>query len=81
VWEWNEQVVSGSYGVLRGGSWANIASGLAASSPFNFGGPSVEVDGVGFRVASLVPEPGTGLLVMTGVLGLAPWHKHTAKTL
>lgn len=69
AWEWNEQIVFGSRGV-RGGSWANNASNLAASSPIDFL-PADELDGIGFRVASLVPEPGTGLLLMTGLAGLA----------
>jgi hypothetical protein len=30
---------------------------------------------VGFRLAALVPEPGTGLLVFAGLLGLAGWRR------
>ncbi len=79
VWEWNEQIVSGSLQGLRGGSWGIFASNLAASSRDHYD-PTGEHGGhIGFRVASLVPEPGTGLLVMTGVLGLALQRKRTAK--
>jgi MYXO-CTERM domain-containing protein len=80
VWEWNEQIVSGSNRGIRGGSWYIDASYLAASNPLYYD-PSVDVVDVGFRVASLVPEPGPGLLGMTAVLGLAAWRKRTAKVL
>jgi formylglycine-generating enzyme required for sulfatase activity len=80
VFEWNEQIVSGSFRGVRGGYWVGGASGLAASNPFN-GGPTGENGGIGFRVASLVPEPGTGLLVMSGVLGMALRRRRTAKAL
>jgi len=58
VWEWNEQIVSGSFRGVRGGSWGDFPSDLAASHPI-FTNPTSEFDSVGFRVASLVPEPGT----------------------
>jgi len=80
VWEWNEEIVYGSTRGIRGGSWVSSASNLAASYPYS-GGPAGENLYVGFRVASLVPEPGTGLLVMTGVLGLALRRKRLAKAL
>ncbi len=80
VWEWNEQIVSGSFRGIRGGGWGGGAGYLAASFP-NFGGATFEGSTVGFRVASLVPEPGTGLLVMTGVLGMALRQRRTAKAL
>jgi len=68
VWEWNETIV-GSYRGVRGGAWYNDASYLAAS--LWYGGSSGGGDsGIGFRVASLVPEPGTIVLVMTGLAGL-----------
>ena len=76
VWEWNEELISAidtSRG-FRGGSWSTGASTLAAS--FRSGvNATVEHELIGFRVASLVPEPGTGLLVMTGLLGLAARRK------
>jgi formylglycine-generating enzyme required for sulfatase activity len=66
VYEWNEQIVSGSDRVLRGGSWGLPASGLAASNPIH-GDPAIEGDSYGFRV----PEPTQALLVLTGGLVLA----------
>jgi formylglycine-generating enzyme required for sulfatase activity len=76
VWEWNEQLVGGSQRGQRGGAFYDDPVNLGAAYP-NGGDPEVEYVGVGFRVASLVPEPGTGLLVMTGVLGLA-WRRRGA---
>ena len=70
VWEWNEEiVVSGLYRGLRGGDWYGIASYLAASYP-SYMLPTLEYGYVGFRVASLVPEPGPGLLGTMGVLSV-----------
>jgi len=80
VWEWNEEIVYGSSRGVRGGGWDFYASGLAASNP-RYDVPTNGVGNVGFRVASLVPEPGTGLLVMTGALGLALRRKRPAKAL
>ena len=81
VWEWNEQIVAFvSLRGIRGGSWINDASNLAASPLYAYGATN-ESDYVGFRVASLVPEPGTGLLGMTAVLGMALRRKRTAKAL
>ena len=68
VWEWNEArhpVVRG----LRGGSFDMDPSDLAAWARTG-GTASAAAFLVGFRVAS-IPEPGTGLLVLTGLLGLA----------
>ncbi len=79
VWEWNEQIVFGSRGI-RGGSVDIDASHFAASYPGN-NDPTNAYYSVGIRVASLVPEPGTGLLVMSGVLGLALRQRRTAKAL
>ncbi|MDP6981347.1 MAG: SUMF1/EgtB/PvdO family nonheme iron enzyme [Myxococcota bacterium] len=69
VWEWNEAIISGSERGLRGESWLSNPISLAASyRDDRF--PSVEGSSMGFRVAS-IPEPGTGLLLMMGMLGLA----------
>jgi formylglycine-generating enzyme required for sulfatase activity len=76
VWQWNETILTVVQGAIehergwRGGSWnydnEHLWSLIAGNSP-----PEEENNFTGFRVASLVPEPGTGLLVMAGVLGLA----------
>lgn len=71
VWEWNEQIVSGVYRGLRGGSWADNNAGNLAASFRGFADPANGSATVGFRVASLVPEPGTLILVMTGLAGLS----------
>jgi formylglycine-generating enzyme required for sulfatase activity len=77
VEEWNEEIVSGSSRGIRGGNWFTFASYLRASYPVN-GSPAAEGYAVGFRVASLVPEPGPGLLGMTAVLGLAASRRRRA---
>jgi formylglycine-generating enzyme required for sulfatase activity len=69
VGEWNEQIVSGSYRNVRGGSWRESAGSLAASY-LNYAFPHFDFDYVGFRVAS-VPEPGTALLLGAGLAALA----------
>jgi hypothetical protein len=70
VWEWNEQIVEGSKRGVRGGSWDTSAGELAAPWAAS-ADPSAESQDLGFRVASLVPEPGKPLLVLTGALVLA----------
>ena len=80
VFEWNEQIVSGSYRGDRGGGWNGSVLYLAASGPYGGGSTTYENIRIGFRVAS-VPEPGPGLLGMTAVLSLAAWRKRTAKAL
>lgn len=76
VVEWNEQIVSAEVlpGSLlrgaRGGRWDGFFGALAASG-IGSGFPTTESVAVGFRVASLVPEPGTALLLGGGLLGLA----------
>jgi formylglycine-generating enzyme required for sulfatase activity len=78
VWEWNEATYDPGRG-LRGGDFGSLAGSLAASIPYyNFVVPSFEARYLGFRVASLVPEPGPGLLGMTAVLGLAACRRRRA---
>jgi formylglycine-generating enzyme required for sulfatase activity len=70
--EWTEQIVPGFGGMraLRGGAYNSPASQL--SSSFKVADlPAFENVNFGFRLASLVPEPGTGLLVTAGMLGMA----------
>jgi formylglycine-generating enzyme len=76
VFEWNEAIISGSRRGIRGGSFSDFADDLAASARLD-GGPTLEGSSVGFRVAS-IPEPGTGLLLMLGMLGIASWRRRSA---
>ena len=71
VWERNEEIVSGLFRGVRGGSWLDLAGDLAASIPFINVNPAGEVDYVGFRVASRVPEPSTSLPAVIALAGLA----------
>ena len=72
VWEWTE-TADGATQVMRGGSYATNAANLAAASRIsNFAG--TQDSWFGFRVAA-VPEPGTGLLVAVGMLGLCGWRR------
>lgn len=75
VWEWNEQVVwGGSVRGPRGGAWYIDASALRASNGYLVDATR-EGPEVGFRLASIVPEPSTGLLVLSGLGGLALRHR------
>ncbi len=77
VWEWTEGYEeAGGFYVQRGGSYG-FTPGNLESSIQRLGTPTDEVDFVGFRVA-MVPEPGTALLVMTGMLTLAGWRRRRA---
>lgn len=69
VWEWNETMISSFR--LRGGSFSpNLyPGGLDASEPLNVD-PGLVDDGVGFRVASSIPEPGNLTLCLAGVVML-----------
>lgn len=70
VWEWNEVLSSsGSLRGIRGGSWGDNSSILQASSRFALN-PFVVAEGNGFRVATVVPEPSSWALVVTGAVGL-----------
>jgi formylglycine-generating enzyme required for sulfatase activity len=71
VVEWNEAII-GTYGVYRGARGGSIRGGVweLAAADRGYGVPTVELDFIGFRVA-MIPEPGTGLLLMLGLLGLA----------
>ena len=76
VQEWNEaRNTSVGFRGNRGGCFcmSGSASQLAASSR-NENQPILYVAGLGFRLA-MVPEPGTGLLVIAGLIGLGGWRR------
>ena len=78
--EWNESRSGSSKRVLRSGSFDDgnpilLSAGSRTSS--NPGFPGQEF--VGFRVAAVIPEPSTGLLVGAGLLGLAGHRRRSAK--
>jgi formylglycine-generating enzyme required for sulfatase activity len=70
VLEWVQSPPNGGNRTVRGGSFNFPSFWMNASSPGS-GGASVEYGHVGFRVATLVPEPGTAALIVAGLLGLA----------
>lgn len=73
VMEWNEAVIRPSFRGLRGGHWNNSANFTGATNR-DIGIPSIEFDYLGFRVAH-IPEPGTGLLGLLGVLSVLWWRR------
>lgn len=69
VWEWNETLVGSARGIRGGSSYSNYLSYLG-SSYRNISNQESESINVGFRVASVVPEPTTLLLLGLGSLVL-----------
>lgn len=75
VYEWQETewdlVNDNGAGVRidRGGSWSAFAFNLSASDRAG-ANPTDETHGVGFRVATTVPEPGSAILASLGAAGL-----------
>jgi formylglycine-generating enzyme required for sulfatase activity len=70
VWEWNEAIISGASRGLRGGGFVDFDAASLAASIRGTHGPMGETGFFGFRVASVVPEPSTALLVACGLVGL-----------
>jgi formylglycine-generating enzyme required for sulfatase activity len=76
--EWTETYYPGTGRVARGGTTLTSPDFLASPSRL-VGGPSTDYRFIGFRVASVIPEPGTGSLMMAGVLGLGAWRRRRAR--
>lgn len=64
VWEWHETPLLGGRG-YRGGSWAESAVFLDPIASAS-GGPTIESPLIGFRIASVIPEPASVALVAMG---------------
>ena len=65
--EWVEAI-----GAIRGGGWGSLEFGAAARFSVD---PGLEDHGRGFRVASVIPEPSTALLLGIGLSALAVRRK------
>jgi formylglycine-generating enzyme required for sulfatase activity len=61
VWQWNETSINDTHRGLRGGSFINYQEYMLSSTRGHTF-PYHNVDGFGFRVAAVVPEPSTGIM-------------------
>ncbi len=68
VSEWNESLISGSFRGFRGGSLSSSGSSSLSNSSQNFADPTIDFNGLGFRVAT-VPEPSSLALAGIGLVG------------
>jgi formylglycine-generating enzyme len=67
VWEWNEAQVRGAFRGIRGDSWFGDGGSLPVSGR-DFTDPTTEYSTIGFRVATIIPEPSTvGLISLVVV--------------
>jgi sulfatase modifying factor 1 len=65
--EWTDSISDiADFKITRGGSFLSGESALQSSqrTPYE---PTIEGDGIGFRVAYIIPEPSTCLLILLGV--------------
>jgi len=85
LWEWVETIGSGPNRVIRGGGFwdgmgdESLSSAVSWEVPGNgVPGTGETADFIGFRVAGIIPipEPGTGLLLLGGLAGLASRRRH-----
>lgn len=78
--EWTDSR-SGNFGrVVRGGSFRTGT--LLALSAFSRSSSTASYPGqefVGFRVASVIPEPSTALLLGVGLLGISRWSRRSRR--
>ena len=69
VHEWQESALNAPNNspsedrAFRGGGWGSTETNLRASNR-GLGAPSLSNTGIGFRVASVVPEPTSALLLL-----------------
>jgi formylglycine-generating enzyme required for sulfatase activity len=70
VYQWNEGFVATSFAGARGGSFDSNSGSLQSSTRFGYP-PASEFFDTGFRVASTIPEPSTGVLAILGFASLA----------
>jgi formylglycine-generating enzyme len=73
VIEWNEALINGVFRGLRGGSWHTNLDALLSSDRF-YDNPTFVPIHIGFRVATVVPEPSTGVLMILAC-GTAWWWR------
>jgi formylglycine-generating enzyme len=76
VWELLEATGSGASRIMRGGGWVNAVSYLGSGTRANWNTSSAgEHAAVGFRMAYVVPEPSTAMLMMLGLAGVGGWRR------
>ena len=78
VFQWNEVLISGSFRGLRGGSFSDDSNFLQSFAR-TIEDPWRESNNIGFRVASNVPEPSTGVLAVLACGMMWWWRKRFFK--
>ena len=74
-WEWTEGVINAAH-IVRGGTSDDILLYLQASSSYPWPAPPSEGHAIGFRVASVVPEPGSrAMWAGLALMGLLYWRR------
>lgn len=76
VFEWTEKLI-GTDRRVSGASWSNSGDRLAAAF-WGHTSQEGENNDLGFRLVLVVPESGTGLLVVAGLVGFAGWGRERA---
>jgi sulfatase modifying factor 1 len=77
VWEWNETLFYDSYRGRRGSSYGNSVYDLSSSNRI-YDVPYSEISIFGFRVASIVPEPASAILMLLGAAWMGVKRKRQA---
>jgi formylglycine-generating enzyme required for sulfatase activity len=80
VWEWNDTRILTNYRGLRGGSFVDYSDHLYAASRY-YNLPTLYNHEIGFRVATVIPEPGSLPLVAIGAFALLVRRKSDAAKL